>query len=103
MLKPHTAATERGVGRIATINIFVLRCKGIRFGFASDIHTKMNVNENCFQINSFYQTHVIIRLMDVIPFIQKNIPFNKLSVCSRAIHCASDIPVQKGNSFLELV
>ena len=28
----------------------------------------------------------------VIPFIQNNIPFNKLSVCSRAIHCASDIP-----------
>ena len=28
----------------------------------------------------------------IIPFIQNNIPFNKLSVCSRAIHCASDIP-----------
>ena len=30
-------------------------------------------------------------------------PFYKLSVRSRAIHCASYIPVQKGNSFLELV
>ena len=27
----------------------------------------------------------------VIPFIQNNVPFNELSVCSRAIHCASYI------------
>lgn len=39
----------------------------------------------------------------LIPFLQNNIPFKKLPVRSRAIHCASDIPVQKGNSFIELV